>query len=307
MWNLKPPIGGISLNLGISLQCGARLPSMPRARACGGLGQTAPPEPSIPISALCFSGCTWSSFYLVFTKALGIRGVGGLLQELLPVSKGRQHRLPGSTDAMHSCRAQIQARLRRAFSVREAAEALPPGLRPFFCAPGDKPCYPLVHDSPVTPIVAVSKGSCFQDHCKSHSPLWMQHLSVSGLLPCRELASQKEIFLDLPSWIHSVYFSANCRDCKPNSILLRLVRRKNLSFLMTVVFPNTADHQFLSMAMLQIKMENKGRKGEDTDVALLPRSTCSSVKDVRQWGGNFHGYKRVPWWAKDFDVQDDRK
>lgn len=47
------------------------------------------------------------------------------------------------------------------------------------------------------------------------------------------------------------------------------------------------------MATLVITMENKGRKESSTDAVVLPRGTCSSVKDVRQKGSNVHRYEIV--------------
>ena len=45
-------------------------------------------------------------------------------------------------------------KLRRAFSVKEEAECLPPGLRPFLWAPGGRWYYPLVHDSSMTALMS---------------------------------------------------------------------------------------------------------------------------------------------------------
>lgn len=166
-------------------------------------------------------------------------------------------------------------------SVRKEAEALPPGLRPFLCVPGGRLCYPLVYDSPVTPL-----SSCLLAWLLWGLELGSLQIPQTFLeaapvsqcpLPCRDLIWQK-IFLDLPFWIHSAYFSAHCRDWKPNSIPLR---RKICFFYWLQLLLTT---RFLSMATLLITMENKGRKERDTDAAVLPRGTCSSVKDVRQRG-----------------------
>lgn len=65
---------------------------------------------SIPTSALCFLEDMHGLFsHSVFTKALGRRRVGGLLQGSLSVSSERQHELPGSTHSNQSCSAQVQA------------------------------------------------------------------------------------------------------------------------------------------------------------------------------------------------------
>lgn len=138
----------------------------------------------------------------------------------------------------YRCQAQLQCpnpgkQLRRALTVREEAKACPLGWG-LFAVLREAGTLILWFMIPQwhSWVPAAQAGCCeglSWNHRKCHRPFCMQPLSVSAPFHA-ELVSQKEIFLDLPSWIHPAFFSAYCRDWKPNSVLLRLVRRKSYLF-----------------------------------------------------------------------------
>lgn len=100
------------------------LPNAPKASICRRLGQ-AVPQSSTPTSALHFSKNLHGLLSFGLHKS-SRQEEGQSAARTAAVLSGRQHSLPGSTDAKHSCGAQIQAQsFGEPFSVREEAEGAP--------------------------------------------------------------------------------------------------------------------------------------------------------------------------------------